>query len=208
MDVTCVIGNNSWKFHDDMMIGTWWKRCDGRTDRRTDEQTAWTSHIAAWSQLKRGPWCKGYPVQKFVIPWQLNDKISLFIKQQNKLFINPSLLVKPCHRGNYVKEQKKNTCAFVIKCLSWDGVGRWNPSSSQTKYRFFCTDSTNWWCHGNDRNNDGISHRNKLISSQWRIYASVNWVSINSDNGLSRIRHQAIIWTNAGLMSINLSELT
>ena len=52
MDVTFVIGNNSWKFHDDTMMGTWWKRCDGRTDRRTDRQTDWTSHIAAWSQLK------------------------------------------------------------------------------------------------------------------------------------------------------------
>ena len=48
MDVTFVIGNNSWKFHDDTMMGTWWKRCDGRTDGWTD----WTSHIAAWSQLK------------------------------------------------------------------------------------------------------------------------------------------------------------
>ena len=34
------------------------------------------------------------------------------------------------------------------------------------------------------------------------IYASVNWVSIGSDNGLWSIRHQAIIWTNAGLLSI------
>ena len=39
----------------------WWEhgekgvtdgRTDGRTDRRTDRQTDWTSHIAAWSQLK------------------------------------------------------------------------------------------------------------------------------------------------------------
>ena len=36
MDDTFVIGNNSLKFHDDTMMGTWWKRCDGRTDRRTD----------------------------------------------------------------------------------------------------------------------------------------------------------------------------
>ena len=48
MDVTFVIGNNSRKFHDDTMMGTWWKRCEGRTDRQTD----WTSHITAWSQLK------------------------------------------------------------------------------------------------------------------------------------------------------------
>ena len=29
-----------------------------------------------------------------------------------------------------------------------------------------------------------------------------NWVSIASDNGVSPIRRQAIIWTNAGLLSI------
>ena len=33
-----------------------------------------------------------------------------------------------------------------------------------------------------------------------RIYASVNWVSISSDNGLSPDRRQAIIWTNAGIL--------
>ena len=34
------------------------------------------------------------------------------------------------------------------------------------------------------------------------IYASVNWVSIGSGNGLSPVRHQAIAWTNADLLSI------
>ena len=48
MDITIVIGNNSWKFHDDMMMGIYWKGCDKRTDRRAD----WTVHRAAWSQLK------------------------------------------------------------------------------------------------------------------------------------------------------------
>ena len=38
-------GNNSWKFHDDTMTETLWKRCDGQTDR--------TAH-GAWSQLKTG----------------------------------------------------------------------------------------------------------------------------------------------------------
>ena len=37
---------------------------------------------------------------------------------------------------------------------------------------------------------------------QCHIYASVNRVSIGSDNGLSPIRRQAIIWPNAGLWSI------
>ena len=44
------------------------------------------------------------------------------------------------------------------------------------------------------------------------IYSLVNQVSIDSDDGLSPIRHQAIIWTSAGLLSIgplgtNFSEI-
>ena len=44
------------------------------------------------------------------------------------------------------------------------------------------------------------------------IYATVSWVSIGSDNGFSPVRRQAIIWTNAGLLSIgplgtNFSEI-
>ena len=35
-----------------------------------------------------------------------------------------------------------------------------------------------------------------------RIYASMNCVSITIDNGLSPVRHHAIIWTNAGFSSI------
>ena len=39
------------------------------------------------------------------------------------------------------------------------------------------------------------------IFPECRIYASVNWISIGSDNGLAQIRRQAIIWTNACFMS-------
>ena len=51
-----------------------------------------------------------------------------------------------------------------------------------------------------------------LISPQCRIYTSENRINIGSDNGLSPIRRQAIIWTNAGLLSIgplgtNFSEV-
>ena len=34
------------------------------------------------------------------------------------------------------------------------------------------------------------------------MYAAVNRVSIGSDNGLSPIRRQAIIWTNPGILLI------
>ena len=72
MDLTLVIGNNSWKFHDDANIvkKVWqtdrrtenticraaWsqlKRCDKQTDGRTDRQTENTICRAAWSQLKK-----------------------------------------------------------------------------------------------------------------------------------------------------------
>ena len=44
------------------------------------------------------------------------------------------------------------------------------------------------------------------------MYASINGISIGSVNGLSPILQQAIIWTNAGLLSIgalgtNFSEI-
>ena len=37
----------------------------------------------------------------------------------------------------------------------------------------------------------------RLISLECRIYASVNWFSIGLGNGLSPVRCQAIVWTNA-----------
>ena len=50
------------------------------------------------------------------------------------------------------------------------------------------------------------------ISPSCNVYASVNWISIRSDIGLSPIRHQAIISTNArtlliGPLRINFSEI-
>ena len=60
MDITFVNGNNSWKFHDDMMTQTLWKRCNRRTDRKIaiqmdgwmDVQTDRSVLRVAWSQLK------------------------------------------------------------------------------------------------------------------------------------------------------------
>ena len=40
----------------------------------------------------------------------------------------------------------------------------------------------------------------KLIDTEWHIYASVKYAIFGSDNGLSPIRYQAIIWTKAGLL--------
>ena len=37
------------------------------------------------------------------------------------------------------------------------------------------------------------------------IYASINWISIGSGNGLSTVRRQALTWTNADLLAIGPS---
>ena len=37
--------------------------------------------------------------------------------------------------------------------------------------------------------------------AEWCIYTSVNWAIIDSDKGLVSVWRQAIIWTNAGLLS-------
>ena len=65
------------------------------------------------------------------------------------------------------------------------------------------------------RVNDSPYYRELVNSSPPivpHIYASLNRVSIGSDNGLSPIRRQAITWTNAGfllngLLRTNISEI-
>ena len=52
VDIPSVNGNYFWKFHDDTLTGTWWIRCDGRTDGEADgrtDRTCWTVHRSAWS---------------------------------------------------------------------------------------------------------------------------------------------------------------
>ena len=45
-----------------------------------------------------------------------------------------------------------------------------------------------------------IIHR--LTEAEWRTYVTINYANIGSDNGLSPVRRQPIIWTNDGLLSI------
>ena len=43
--------------------------------------------------------------------------------------------------------------------------------------------------------------------AEWRISASVNETIIGSDNGLSPICHQAIIWTNDNIVNGNIKSM-
>ena len=63
--------------------------------------------------------------------------------------------------------------------------------------------------HANNKETINVSHypllresTGWLIEDEWRIYASVNYTIIGSDNGLSPDRHQSIIWTSAGILLI------
>ena len=47
---------------------------------------------------------------------------------------------------------------------------------------------------------DRISYQD--WETEWRIYESVNYATIGSNNGLSPVRRQAIIGTNDGSSSI------
>ena len=40
------------------------------------------------------------------------------------------------------------------------------------------------------------------LKPDWRIYASLNWVIVGSDNSLWPVQRKAIIWTNAGMLLI------
>ena len=45
-------------------------------------------------------------------------------------------------------------------------------------------------------------HLSQFIEPEWRIYASVEHTNIGSDNGLSPVRRQAIIWTDDAISLI------
>ena len=59
-------------------------------------------------------------------------------------------------------------------------------------------------CPNKHKVSDSLQVAYKLISPWCRIFASVNWVHIGSGNGLSPVRGQAITWTNADLLSVEL----
>ena len=95
MDITSDHGNNSWKFHDDTMMGTWWKRCDGRTDRQTDGQTdglnqSYSCLVAA--KNNRAPLlCYFKPCKSFHSHWTIQARVT-FRKRQIRVKISDFFL--------------------------------------------------------------------------------------------------------------------
>ena len=73
------------------------------------------------------------------------------------------------------RNSAKNQISDLIKTLQYLHLGRMPPSWS-------------WYRWAN-------------IKAGWRIYASLTYIIIGSHNGLLPVRHQAIIWSNALLLS-------
>ena len=98
---------------------------------------------------------------------------------------------------------------------AWNSVGLvrwWYPVYTNIYHALICNDNqvAKAWINAGLLGYRVIDIINlRLINSptpQCRMYASVNRISIGSDNGLSPIRRQAIIWTSAGLLSIRSSD--
>ena len=97
--------------------------------------------------------------------------------------------------ANQRKHQSSASLAFV-----W-GIhrDRWIPrTKGQLRGKCFHLMTSSWMLQGTVTHLPLVPH----------INASVNRVSIGSDNGLSPIRHQAIISTNAGLLTIGPLGIT
>ena len=52
------------------------------------------------------------------------------------------------------------------------------------------------------RGYEQVMNYDYLIETEWSIYSSPSWAIIGSNNNLSPVRRQAIIWTNAVFLSI------
>ena len=161
MDVTFVIGNNSWRFHDDTMMGTWWKRCDGRTDgqtdrrtdRRTDGRTDWTSHIAAWSQLKK--WICKY-IQGFQF---FTDFFIYYIAISHTVVLYSILYADTLSLWSWLQTDNPRPEPYIVcireeiepRCITW----RWHDFAKPSTLVALCPpvtgdpllgESTGHWC--------------------------------------------------------------
>ena len=105
MDITFDHGNNSWKFHDDTMMGTRWKRCDRQTDGQTDGRTENTICRAAWSQLKIGHLF--YSTSSFVHHFVTIGVLKLELQSGNAQFGSNSTIFRAVWPWNLTDDLKK-----------------------------------------------------------------------------------------------------
>ena len=117
MDIILVIGNNSWKFHDDTMMRTLSKRCHRRTDRQTDRQTEIAILKAAWSQLKTIGHLF-YITLSFVHHFKAMGEFKLGLQSRNAQFGSKLAIFVPCDLEIWLMTLKINRapllCCFKL----------------------------------------------------------------------------------------------
>ena len=96
--------------------------------------------------------------------------------------------------------ENMNTIFISIQCrrrLMTNSKIRWEQNEFNQQSQLSGKSIDVWWTH-----DEPILRFSsfELTEALWRIYASVDWVTIDSDNGLSTIRHQAIIWTKSRIL--------
>ena len=107
-----------WRQYPSSLKGWGVKRCDGWTDRRTD----WTSHIAAWSQLKTIGHLF-YATSSFVHHFVAIGEFKLQLQSGNTQFgSNSTIFIEPCDLEIWGMTLKNNTppllCYFKL-CASF-----------------------------------------------------------------------------------------
>ena len=121
VDITFDHGNNSWKFHDDTMMGTWWKRCDRQTDGRTDGQTENTICRAAWSQLKIIR-LVFYTTSSFVYHFRSISEFKLELQSENAQSGSNSMIFSamwPCNLTDDLENKRAPLLCIFKLCASF-----------------------------------------------------------------------------------------
>ena len=105
-------------------------------------------------------------------------------------FMQPLSLISYVGRiASCIHVYHRRPCLFMHCCI-------WHKHVFYIEQDIHCIQNMTWARRDFDK-----CFTSSLLSAAC-IYASVNRVSIGSDNGLSPIRCQAIIWNSAGLLSI------
>ena len=95
---------------------------------------------------------------------------------------------------------QKYCCQLTIRKLACWLIGPWNTSQWQYHLHSVVKDQLIL-----EKCTEQLSGKSYLViksSPPSATYVSVNWVSIDSDNGLLPVRRQAITWTSARLLPI------
>ena len=121
MDIT--FGNNFWKFHDDTMAGTLWKRCDRQTERQTHRQTD--------RRIERGvfkaAWSRDHKNKKCLISYNAFNKLAFL---WNRIIQLVCIIFDSQGASARVgKHFFKTKVSKLLLLLYWTTLQKWDQTS-------------------------------------------------------------------------------